>query len=37
MHNKFEAYTIPTIRKALGEIYGDVGLDKRPVATDLNR
>ena len=34
--NKFEAYTIPTIRKALGEIYGDVGLGKTPKATDLS-
>lgn len=35
--NKFEAYSIPTIKQVLGEIYADVGLDKRPVATDLNR
>lgn len=35
--NKYEAYSIPDIKKALGEIYTDVGLDKRPVATDLNR
>lgn len=34
--NKFEAYTIPTIRKTLGEIYGDVGLGKTPKATDLS-
>ena len=35
--NKFEAYSIPIIKTILGEIYADVGLDKRPVATDLNR
>ena len=34
--NKFEAYTIPTIKKTLGEIYGDVGLGKTPKATDLS-
>ncbi len=33
--NKFEAYTIPTIKKTLGEIYGDVGLGRTPKATDL--
>lgn len=35
--NKFEAYSIPDIKKILGEIYTDVGLDKTPVATDLSR
>ena len=34
--NKFDAYTIPTIRNVLKEIYGDVGLGKTPKATDLN-
>jgi hypothetical protein len=34
--NKFEAYSIPTIKKVLGEVYVDVGLAKKPVATDLN-
>ena len=33
--NKFEAYSIPTIKRILGEIYQDVGLGKKPVATDL--
>lgn len=32
---KFEAYSIPTIKKVLGEVYDDVGLAKKPVATDL--
>ena len=35
--NKFEKYTIPEIKKVLLDIYADVGLDKRPVATDLER
>lgn len=35
--NKFEAYSIPTIKKVLGEVYSDVGLTKTPVATDLER
>ena len=35
--NKFEAYSIPTIKKILREVYSDVGLDKKPVATDLKR
>ena len=35
--NKFEAYSIPTIKIVLGEIYSDVGLSKTPVATDMDR
>lgn len=34
---KFQPYTVPEIKKVLGEIYEDVNLEKKPVATDLNR
>lgn len=34
---KFQPYTVPEIKKVLGEIYEDVNLEKKAVATDLNR
>ena len=34
---KFIPYTIPQIKKTLGEIYADVHLNKKPMATDLNK
>ena len=34
---KFTSYTIPQIKKILGEIYSDVNLNKKPMATDLNK
>lgn len=35
--HKFEAYSIPEIRRVLDEVYTLVGLDKKPVATNLSR
>lgn len=35
--SKYQAYTLAEIKKTLGEIYEDVNLSKKPVATDLNR
>ena len=35
--NKFEKYTIPTIKKILGEVYAAVGLGMTPKATDLEK
>jgi len=34
---KFQPFTVPEIKKVLGEVYEDVNLEKQPVATDLNR
>ena len=35
--SKFRSYTVPEIKKILGEVYEDVHLVKTPVATDLDR
>ena len=35
--NKFEKYTIPTIKRILGEVYATVGLGMTPKATDLEK
>lgn len=35
--SKYQLYTLAEIKIVLGEIYEDVGLEKKPVATDLRR
>ena len=33
----FQAYSVPEIKRILGEIYSDVNLGKAPTTTDLER
>lgn len=35
--NMFQAYSVPEIKRILGEIYSDVNLGKAPTTTDLER
>ena len=35
--SKYEAYSIPIVKSVLREVYSIVGLDKKPVATDLQK
>lgn len=35
--SKRQPYTVPELKKILGEVYSDVNLAKKPMATDLNR
>ena len=35
--SKWQPYTVPELKKILGEVYSDVNLAKKPMATNLNR